>query len=191
MTDIEPLEFSSNAQKNMVSVEDKPTAPPPESTKEPAFDTYDAQRENLTENNVDKEQMMELATPLSEVMGPDPMEQQQMQQQQPQQMMAPAPMQDMPMQPPAPTTPMAMEQPSPPASTAAKKKNIGGLTDEQVDALLVGLVAAVAFSPQLKSKMMDIVPTLFNDAGSRTAAGVAVTGLIAGGLYLGAKRLIN
>ena len=76
------------------------------------------------------------------------------------------------------------------APQAPKKANIGNLTDEQLDALLVGLAAAVAFSPQLQEKMVQFVPSLFNEAGVRTMGGTVATGVIAGGLFLLAKRVL-
>jgi hypothetical protein len=59
-----------------------------------------------------------------------------------------------------------------------------------MDALVVGMVAAVAFSPQLKDKMMDMVPSLFNEAGVRTVGGTVATGLVAAGLFLLLKKFI-
>ena len=44
----------------------KPPAPIPEISREPPPNTYSDQREKLSKNNIDKEQMMELATPLTE-----------------------------------------------------------------------------------------------------------------------------
>jgi hypothetical protein len=187
MTDITTLDFSNNSD-GMVSLQDKPTAPPPESGKtSDSQSTYNDQRENLAENNIDKEQMMELSTPLNEVMEiqPDMQQQQQpmMQQQQPsfQQQFAPPMMDAMGAAP-------SQEQPQPQAP--AKAPNPGNLTDEQMDALVVGMVAAVAFSPQLKEKMMDMVPSLFNEAGVRTMGGTVATGLVAGGLFLILKKFV-
>ena len=192
MTSIETLDFSSGGNSNMVSLENpenkNPTAPVPQpGHKDNANSGYDMQREKTQDNNIDKEQMMELSTPLNEVMDiqADPMQQQaqmQMMQQQPQQQMFPA----------GPDPSMYQQEPQQQQETpqAPKKANIGNLTDEQLDALLVGLAAAVAFSPQLQEKMVQFIPSLFNEAGVRTMGGTVATGVIAGGLFLLAKRVL-
>jgi hypothetical protein len=191
MTDITTLDFSNNSD-GMVSLQDKPTpkGPPAPGVPADSQSNYNNQRENLSENNIDKEQMMELSTPLNEVMEiqPEPpMMQQQpmMPQQQPsfQQQFAP-PMMDSSMGGGA----APQEQQAQPQ--AAKAANPGNLTDEQMDAIVVGLVAAVAFSPQLKEKMMDMVPSLFNEAGVRTMGGTVATGLVAAGLFLILKKFL-
>ena len=194
MTSIETLDFTSSGNSNMVSIENpenkNPVAPVPQpGHKDNANSGYDMQREKTQDNNIDKEQMMELSTPLNEVMDiqSDPMQQQaqmQMMQQQsihPQQQMFPA----------GPDPSMYQQEPQEQeAPQAPKKANIGNLTDEQLDALLVGLAAAVAFSPQLQEKMVQFVPSLFNEAGVRTMGGTVATGVIAGGLFLLAKRVL-
>ena len=195
MTSIETLDFTSSGNSNMVSIENpenkNPVAPMPQpGHKDNANSNYDTQREKTQDNNIDKEQMMELSTPLNEVMDiqADPMQQQaqmQMMQQQsiqPQQQMFPA----------GPDPNMFQQEPpqQQEAPQAPKKANIGNLTDEQLDALLVGLAAAVAFSPQLQEKMVQFVPSLFNEAGVRTMGGTVATGVIAGGLFLLAKRVL-
>ena len=175
----------------MVSLQDKPTpkGPPEPGVPADSQSNYNNQRDNLSENNIDKEQMMELSTPLNEVMEiqPDMQQQQQpmMPQQQPsfQQQFAP-PMMDSSMGGGAPPQEQQVQP------QAAKAANPGNLTDEQLDALVVGVVAAVAFSPQLKEKMMDMVPSLFNEAGVRTMGGTVATGLVAGGLYLLLKKFL-
>jgi len=168
----------------MVSLQDKPVAPPPApGTQMDSQVNYNDQRKNLAENNVDKEQMMELSTPLNEVMelGPDPMQQQQAMPQQPsfQQQFAPPMIDNMG------AAPAAAQAPQPAASS-----NPGNLTDEQMDALLVGLVGVVAFSPQMQEKMLELVPSFFNEAGVRTIGGTAVTGLVAAGLFLAMKKFV-
>ena len=198
MTSIETLDFASSGNSNMVSLENpenkNPVAPPPQpGHNDNANSGYDMQREKTQDNNIDKEQMMELSTPLNEVMDiqADPMQQQaqmqmmQQQSMQPQQQMFPAgPDPSMYQQEPQQQQQQQEEQKAP------KKANIGNLTDEQLDALLVGLAAAVAFSPQLQEKMVQLVPSLFNEAGMRTMGGTVATGVVAGGLFLLAKRVL-
>ena len=183
MTSIETFN-TSNSNDGMVDIskKDQPTAPLPlpGNADTSINQGYDEQRENLMENNnIDKEQMMDLSTPLNEVMDvqAQPMQAQlQLPSQQPMQVGF-----DANVVPPAnPVQPQA--QPA--------KKNIGNLTDEQVDALLAGVVALVAFSPQLKGQLGKLIPSLFNDEGSRTMAGLAVTALVAATLFLSAKKFV-
>ena len=176
-TRLETLDF--NATSDMVPLNNNPVAPPPESDKEVKTNTYDAQRENLAknppENNIDKEQMMELATPLDEIMD------------------APAPQQQM-MAPPQPTmmAPQApmMGQPEPQQAAPRKAQNPGGLTNDQMDALLVAAAAVVAFSPQVKGQIGKYAPQLFDEQGARTLAGTVATGLVAAGAFYGVKKFV-
>ena len=169
-TSLETLDF--NSDNSMVAL-DKPVAPMPAVDKEPRENIYDGQRQNLEKNNIDKEQMMELSTPLNEVMDMPQQPEQQMMAPQPE-MMAPQPMQQ----------PQAQPQPQ------VASQNPGGLTDEQMDALLVAGAAVVAFSPQLKERMMQYAPTMFTDGGSRTLGGTVATGLVAAGLFYGVKKFV-
>mgnify|MGYP006178977431 CR=1 FL=1 len=191
MTSIETLDFTSGTNKNMVSLDNNPTAPPPQpGHQKDTQANYEEQREKMQENNIDKEQMMELSTPLNEVMDmqTDPNQMQMMQQQsvQPQQQTFPA----------GPDPGMFQQQPQQQESggdqqvAVAKSKNMGNLSDEQMDALLVGVAATIAFSPQLQEKLVQFIPSLFNEAGVRTIGGTVATGLVAGGLFLIAKRVM-
>ena len=173
-TPLETLDFN-NSDNSMVAL-DKPMAPMPAVDKEPRENIYDGQRQNLEKNNIDKEQMMDLSTPLNEVM--DVPQQQEQMSMQPQHMMAPQP--EM-------MAPQPMAQPQ---VKQAASQNPGGLTDEQMDALLVAGAAVVAFSPQLKERMMQYAPTMFTDGGSRTLGGTVATGLVAAGLFYGVKKFV-
>lgn len=173
-TKLETLDFSQGAS-DMVAL-DKPMAPMPETVREPANTNYDEQRENLEKNNIHKEQMMELSTPLNEVM--DAPAEQYPQMPHPQQMMAAAPQE--------------MASPMPAQQQQQKKShhNPGGLSDEQMDALLVAAAAAIAFSPQVKERMVQYVPSLFTEGGSRTLGGTVATGLVAAGVFYGVKKFV-
>ena len=171
-TKLETLDFSQGAS-DMVAL-DKPVAPMPEIVRKPESANYNEQRENLEKNNIDKEQMMELSTPLNEVMDA-PMEQYPPMPQ-PQQMMAAAPQE--------------MASPMPTQQQQAPRQNPGGLSNEQMDALLVAAAAAVAFSPQVKDRMVQYVPSLFTEGGSRTLGGTVATGLVAAGLFYGVKKFV-
>ena len=120
--------------------------------------------------------MMELATPLDEVMD------------------APAQQQQMMMAPPQPTmmAPQApmMAQPEPQQAAARKSQNPGGMTNEQMDALLVAVAAVVAFSPQVKDQIGKYAPQLFDEQGARTLAGTVATGLVAAGAFYGVKKFV-
>lgn len=186
---IETLNLSSNGGMVDISKKDNPQAPPPMPPKKPeGASQYDSQRENMEKNNIDKEQMMELATPLNDVMDMPPAAGQPpaMPQQQPMPDMS----MQMQMQPAMDQSMMQPQQPQQPQQVAVAPANPGGLTDEQMDALLVAVAAGVAFSPQLKDKMMQFMPTLFNEAGTRTLGGVAVTALLAGGVFFGVKKFV-
>ena len=172
-TKLETLDFSQGAS-DMVAL-DKPMAPMPEVAREPANTNYNEQRENLEKNNIDKEQMMELSTPLNEVMDV-PMDQAPPMPQ-PQQMMT-APPQEM-------ASPMPTQQ-----RQQVSRQNPGGLSDDQMDILLVAAAAAVAFSPQVKDRMVQYVPSLFTEGGSRTLGGTVATGLVAAGLFYGVKKFV-
>lgn len=188
-TSIETLDF--NASGDMVSLNNNPVAPPPETVKSNSNpNSYDQQRqeitktlrENATENNIDKKQiqeMMDLATPLEEVM--DAPQDQQMQ------MMAPPQAQPMMVQP-AMMAPPQEQQAAP--TRSVKSQNPGGLNDEQMDALLVAAAAVLAFSPQVREQMTKYAPQLFNEQGVRTLAGTAVTGLVAAGAFYGVKKFV-
>ena len=176
-TNLETLDF--NATSDMVPLNNNPVAPPPESDKEVKTNTYDAQRENLAknppENNIHKEQMMDLSTPLNEVMDAPPAQEQAM-------MMQPAPAMMQPAQP--------MMQEPPAQNAPPRTQNPGGLTDDQMDALLVAGAAAIAFSPQVKDQLMKYAPNMFNESGARTMAGTLATGLVAAGAFYGVKKFV-
>jgi hypothetical protein len=176
-TKIETLDF--NATSDMVPLNNNPMPPMPETGKEAKTSTYDSQRENLAknqaENNIDKEQMMELATPLDEVMDAPAQQQQMMAPPQPTMM--------------APQAPM-MAQPEPQQAAPRKSQNPGGLTNDQMDALLVAAAAVVAFSPQVKDQIGKYAPQLFDEQGARTLAGTVATGLVAAGAFYGVKKFV-
>ena len=178
MTSIETLDF--NQSDSMVAIDnkknDKPQAPMPEAAREVAPNTYNDQREKLSNNNVDKEQMMELATPLSEVMEmPQPPTQQQVMPNP--QMMGGPQTQEQLMNQPFIESPMGGAQQQQ-QQVVPVKQNPGNLTDEQMDALLVGITAAIAFSPQTQERLVQYVPSFFNEAGVRTIGGTVATGLL-------------
>jgi len=171
-TSIETLDFNNN--DNMVSLD------VPKTDKVQRDNTYETNRENISNNNVpnDKEDMMsEFATPLSEVMPSENM------------MMAPDQQQMMQAPSPAPSMMQAPQQQQQ-QSGVAQAGNFGNLTDDQIDALVVGVAAMLAFSPQVKERLVSSIPSLFTEAGNRTLAGNLSTGLIAGIVFYIVKKFV-
>ena len=168
MTSIETLDFN-NDDGGMVNL--------PQTDRVSNDDTYEAQREISDNNNIDDNQSeMDLATPLSEVMG-EP--------EQPHQMMM--------MQAPSANTmmpPQAPPQVAPQQQQAKAAPNPGNLTDEQLDALLVSAAAMLAFSAPVREKMLQYTPQLFTEGGARTLAGGIATGIVAGSVFYGVKRFV-
>ena len=142
---------------------------------------YEAQRKALEEKNISIEQdtnKMDFSTPLDEVMDTQEVQAPNM---------IPQPGGMMPQQPTMQHPQSMMQQQKP----AAPKQNPMNLTDEQMDALLVGAIAVMAFSKPIQEKVASLVPTSFSENGSRTMTGIVVTGLIAAsGFYFG-KRFIR
>ena len=87
--------------------------------------------------------------------------------------------------PPAmPPSMMAHQQPAQPA----KKANPMNLTDEQMEALLAGLVAAIAFSKPIHEKIGSMVPQVGADPTSMTS--MLVMGLVAAIIFYFGKRVV-
>ena len=168
MTSIETLDFN-NDDGGMVNL--------PQTDRVSKDDTYETQRElSDNNNNIDDNQSeMDLATPLSEVMG-EPEQPHQM-------MMMQAPSANTMMPPQAPPQVAPQQQARAPA-------NPGNLTDEQLDALLVSAAAMLAFSAPVREKMLQYTPQLFTDGGARTLAGGIATGVFAGSVFYGVKKFV-
>ena len=58
-------------------------------------------------------------------------------------------------------------------------KNPFGLTDEQLNAVIAGLAATVAFSKPVQNKLADFIPKFMNDAGDLSATGMLATAFFA------------
>lgn len=65
-----------------------------------------------------------------------------------------------------------------PPSTKSGGKNPLGLTDEQFQAAVAGVVAVIAFSKPVQDKLADMVPKFLNEAGNLSPSGMAITALI-------------
>lgn len=193
-TNIETMDFN-NTGDNMVSLESNSSSLPPplpsqqpppiaESTVEIKDDTYEKRRNNIENNNIHKEQMMDLSTPLDDVMGSP--EQQAMMPPPPQAQ----PDQSMMMAPPQPQMHQQQAAPQQQARAPRTQKNFGDLTDDQMDAIIAAVAAVVAFSPQIREKMVVQFPTMFTEAGNRTLAGSVTTGLICAAIFYGIKKFV-
>lgn len=66
------------------------------------------------------------------------------------------------------------------------------LTDEQMQALFVGICAMIAFSRPVQDKLANFVPQFVGEDGGRSTAGMAVTGLVAAAVfYFGQRMVLN
>ena len=66
------------------------------------------------------------------------------------------------------------------------------LTDEQMQALFVGICAIIAFSPPVQDKLANFIPQFVGEDGGRSTAGIAVTGLVAAAVfYFGQRMVLN
>lgn len=170
---IDTLNLGSNGD-GMVSL-GNPYIPPPAPTPNnpPPRMTYEDEdkRRNMLEKNVDNKQITMDSTPISDLVdsynmgGMEP----------------PAPsadprMQSLTMTAPQPPSHMVPQQEQ---QAAPQNKNLFNLSDDQMEALLVGLCAAIAISKPIQEKLATTVPRFMNDMGGRSAVGLASTGLVA------------
>jgi len=58
-------------------------------------------------------------------------------------------------------------------------KNPFGLTDEQLNAVIAGIAATVAFSKPVQNKLADLIPKFMSDAGDLSATGMLATAFFA------------
>ena len=80
----------------------------------------------------------------------------------------------------APQMPMHMQMPTEEKKKVEpKSKNIMNLTDDQLFALIAGVCAAAAVSRPVQEKLASTVPKFLGENGSRSAIGLASTGLVA------------
>jgi len=89
--------------------------------------------------------------------------------------------------------PMMMAQQQQPVGqqTTEKKsesKNPFNLTDDQFEALIVAVCAAVAISKPVQEKLANFVPSFLNDQGHRSAIGLASTGMVAAVAFYLARK---
>ena len=170
------------------------TVPKPGSNSE--RDTgYESQRSALDRKNNDTRQQdkpmqmssMAFSTPISELEYEEPMNNSMSADMHtiippqasvaPHEMLMAQPAQQMQQKPPSPesSTPVVVED----------KKYPLGLTKEQYEALIVAALVAMVFYPEVQAKLAVYIPNFMSKDGSRSMAGLAVSGLIvAVGFYM-------
>ena len=74
------------------------------------------------------------------------------------------------------------------AEKPAESKNPFNLTDDQFQALIVAVCAAVAISKPVQEKLANFVPSFLNDQGNRSAIGLASTGMVAAVAFYLARK---
>jgi len=78
------------------------------------------------------------------------------------------------------------------ANANANTNNPMNLTNEQMQALFVGICAMIAFSRPVQEKLSNFVPQFVGEDGGRSTAGMAVTGLVAAVVfYFGHRMILN
>lgn len=71
-----------------------------------------------------------------------------------------------------------------------KSKNIMNLTDDQLFALIAGICTAAAVSRPVQEKLASTVPKFLSENGSRSAVGLASTGLVAALIFYVMKTYV-
>jgi hypothetical protein len=93
--------------------------------------------------------------------------------------------------PQPPATPPPAPAPAP-VSAVEEKKYPLGLTKEQYEAVIVAVLVALVFYPEVQAKLAVYIPNFMSKDGSRSMAGLAVSGLIvAVGFYLARRYFVD
>jgi hypothetical protein len=132
---------------------------------------------NPTDSITENKTVMMDSTPIDDVLSPEEMQ-------------GPPP-QMMPTQIPAAQGAMMMQPQSPPPSQGrkAESQNPLNLTDEQMQALMVAVAAAMAFSDPVQEKLGTSIPNFLVD-GERGTTGLVVSGLVAAALFYFGHRFM-
>ena len=77
------------------------------------------------------------------------------------------------------------------AAPSKKTGNPLGLTDEQFQAAVAGLVALAAFSKPVQDKLADTIPKFMSEAGELSTTGMAVSALLAAVLFYFALKFLK
>ena len=116
------------------------------------------------EKKIDESQMADFSTPIEELMpGPNQMIQNEI------------------MGPPTMAAPSASR--SNKKESASSSKNMFGLSDEQFQAAIAGVCAAVVFSKPVQSRLRTMVPKFLNDMGDVSLTGLVAIALIVAVLF--------
>ena len=90
--------------------------------------------------------------------------------------------------PPSATASSYVQSPQPKNKKQKTVQYPFNLTEEQMDALVAGAAAILAFSSTAQEKLGSIVPTAFDEGGARTTVGIIITGIIAAIAYYIIKK---
>ena len=139
-----------------------------------------------SEKNVSREHIKMDSTPLSDIMtSQEVMEQQPMMAPPQNTMMAQQPMMMAPQQQ-APAQAQGQAQ----GQQALPSKNPFNLTDDQMQALIVAVCAAIAFSDPVQGKLGSTIPQFLADSGNRSMIGLLISGLVAAILFYFGQRTV-
>lgn len=123
------------------------------------------------EKNVDTEQMAEFATSIDEIMpGPSGM------------------IQDEVMGPPMP---VQGNKKTARKSEEGSGKAPFGLTEEQYYAAIAGVVAVLAFSKPVQSRLSTMIPKFLTESGDHSPTGMIVTALVAAVAFYFARKFLT
>ena len=194
MDNIQTMNLMNNSEESgMVSIQNSQPPPPPQQPQAAAMPPPQPQIEiepkkvekNILQDNK-RESKMD-STPLDEVMGMN----------EPAQFQSPPPQDPRVVQPPVQAVPQPQHMPVAPGQQPAdsqkaqpEAKNFMNLTTEQIEALMVGFICVLVFSRPLQEKLVQIVPQYLNENGSKSAVGLAVTGLIAAVLFFFGRKFL-
>ena len=81
------------------------------------------------------------------------------------------------------------QQPRQAVNAQSANSNLMNLTDEQIQAIFVGVCAMISFSDPVQDKLASFIPTFVSDiTGSRSNTGLVVTGLVVAFIFYYGKR---
>ena len=189
MDSVSTMNLGDNGDSSMTPFIPPQSAPgPSQKTQDLVYSPNVSTEKNATEKNSGKSKAMD-STPLSDLMMPgddylgpaggaaDP-----------RYMMAPQPSY---VQQQGVPTPQGYATPGQkPQKPTTSSKNPMNLTDEQMEALLAGVVALLAFSGFAQDKLSTLVPKFLDEAGKRSTVGTLVTALLVAALFYFGKKFV-
>ena len=187
MDNVQTMDLNESGASMMVPLTQTSPAGPMSQQQSPPTAQQSSPEKNIVYNSKPPPQSMD-STPIADIMSMN-----EVQQQAPQQMMSGGedPRAAMMMQQQQAPQQMMMPMAAPPqTAAAAESKYPMNLTDEQVEALFVGVVAVIAFSKPLQEKLATMVPKFVSESGSRSTTGLAATGAVAAALFYFGRRFV-